>query len=256
MDSWIGRRINSPYVIKVIEPARPKTCLYYLTEFVNGTTLTQWMRENPRPAVQEAVFLIEQIGKGIRAFHKRETIHQDLQPDNIMIHADGRVKIIDFGACQVVGTAAPANCELTSPSTAYSAPEYSTRQQPNYRADLFSLAVISYQMLTAQLPFNGELASCKSQKDFLATKYTEAFKINPLVPHWIDGALKKGLRFQQERRHADIPEFVYELQHPNAKYLEYHHRPLMARDPLLAWKVLAGVLAFTQMATLVLLFGS
>jgi serine/threonine protein kinase len=256
MESWIGSRINSPYVVKVVEPHRPKSCLYYLTEYVQGMTLTQWMRENPRPAVEEAVFLIDQIARGIRALHRRETLHQAIRPDNILIDGNGQVKIVDFGACHVAGiaeTATPAQRRLTPETANYSAPEYTLYNTANYRADLFSLAVISYEMLTGQLPFGGVLAHCKTQRDFLATRYTQSYKLNPLVPHWIDCALKKALRFQEERRHGDVAEFVYELQHPNPKYLEYHQRPLMDRDPLRAWKIIAGILAFTQVASLILL---
>jgi len=254
MESWIGSRISSPYVVKVIEPPRHKTCLYCLSEYVNGMTLTQWMREHPKPAVEEAVFLIEQIGKGIRAFHRRETLHQDIKPDNIMIDGAGRVRIIDFGACHVAGIAeitTPLTRDIALGTASYSAPEYTLGNKANYRADLFSLAVISYEMLTGKLPFNGKLEHCKNRRDFLATQYTDAFKLNPLVPQWINSALKKGLRFSQERRHADVSEFVYELQHPNPKYLEYHHRPLMERDPLLTWKIIAGILALTQIGTLI-----
>ena len=46
MEGWIGSRISSPYVVKVVEPPRPRSCLYYLTEYVQGVTLTRWMREN------------------------------------------------------------------------------------------------------------------------------------------------------------------------------------------------------------------
>ena len=70
------------------------------------------------------------------------------------------------------------------------------------------------------------------------------------MPHWIDCALKKSLRLQEERRHGDLAEFVYELQHPNPRYLEFNHRPLLERDPLKTWKCIAGVLALTQLGTL------
>ncbi len=256
MESWIGSRINSPYVVKVVEPHRPKSCLYYLTEYVQGMALSQWMRENPRPAVEEAVFLIDQIARGIRALHRRETLHQAIKPDNILIDGNGQVKIVNFAACHVAGiaeTATPVQRDLAPEAAAYSAPEYRLYKTANYRADLFSLAVISYEMLTGQLPFGGVLAHCITQRDFLATSYTHSYKLNPLIPHWIDCALKKALRFQEERRHGDVAEFVYELQHPNPKYLEYHQRPLMDRDPLRAWKIIAGILAFTQVASLILL---
>jgi serine/threonine protein kinase len=256
MESWVGNRIHSPYVAKVIDPGREKNCLYYLTEYISGRTLTDWMREHPKPAVEEAVFLIEQIAKGLRAFHRRETLHQDIKPDNIMITGEGRVKIIDFGACRVAGIAeieTPITRDIALGTASYSAPEYTVNKAADYRSDLFSLAVISYEMLTGKLPFGGKLEHCKNQRDFLITQYTESYKLNPLVPHWIDGALKKALRYQGERRHADIDEFVFELQHPNPKYLEYQHRPILERDPLMAWKTIAGILAITQIVTLMIL---
>jgi serine/threonine protein kinase len=255
MESWIGARIQSPYVVKVVEPQRPKSCLYYLTEYVPGITLTQWMKEHPRPAIEDAVLLIDQIAKGIRAFHRRETLHQDIKPDNIMIDAQGRVKIIDFGACHVAGIAeisTPLVRDAALGTASYAAPEYTVGKPAGYRADLFSLAVISYEMFTGRLPFDGQLEKCRSPRDFLATRYTDSCRYNPLVPQWIDGALRKALRYQEERRHADVAEFVYELQHPNPKYLEYRHRPLLERDPVKVWKWIAGLLALTQIAMLVL----
>jgi serine/threonine protein phosphatase PrpC len=256
MESWIGSRVNSPYIVKVIEPNRSKSCLYYLTEYVQGMSLAQWIRENPKPPVGEVVFLIDQIAKGIRALHRRETLHQDIKPDNILIDNQGQAKIVDFGACYVAGIAEIATVlerDIALGTASYSAPEYRLGIKANYRADLFSLAVISYEMLTGKLPFGGKLEHCNTQRDFLATTYTESHKLNPLVPIWIDGALKKGLRLHEERRHADVAEFVYELQHPNPCYLEYHQRPLIERDPLKVWKVLCGILVVSQIASLILI---
>jgi serine/threonine protein kinase len=203
MESWIGSRINSPYVVRVVESHRTKSCLYYLTEYINGMTLTRWMRENPKPAVSEAVHLIDQVARGIRAMHRRETLHQDIKPDNILIDVHGQVKIVDFGACHVAGIAeisTPLERDIALGTASYSAPEHTLRLKSNYRADLFSLAVITYEMLTGKLPFGGRLEHCKTQRDFLATTYTESYKYNPMVPLWIDCAIKKGLRFHEERR--------------------------------------------------------
>ena len=72
---------------------------------------------------------------------------------------------------------------------------------------------------------------------------------------WIDGALRKGLRLQEERRHGDVDEFVYELQHPNPRYLQYQQRPLAQRDPLTTWKIIAGALALSQLASLLVILG-
>jgi serine/threonine protein phosphatase PrpC len=256
MESWIGSRINSAHVVKVVEPGRDKSYLYYLTEYVDGMTLTQWMQEHPQPPVEEVVYLVDQIARGLRAFHRRETLHQDIKPDNIMIDAQGRVKIIDFGACHVAGIAeiaAPFQRDIALGTASYSAPEYALGKPANYRTDLFSLAVISYEMLTGVLPFAGKLEYCTSLRDFKNTQYTPSYQLNPLVPVWIDGALRKGLRLLEERRHQDVSEFTYELQHPNTKYLEYRYRPLLEKNPLLAWQLIAGGLLLSQLVMLYLL---
>ncbi|WP_101758846.1 bifunctional protein-serine/threonine kinase/phosphatase [Oceanicoccus sp. KOV_DT_Chl] len=252
MESWIGSRINNVHVVKVVDRQQRKSCLYYLTEYISGLTLTQWMKENPKPPVEEVVYLVGQIAKGIRAFHRRETLHQDIKPDNIIIDKNGVVKILDFGSCHVAGIAEidnPLQQDIALGTASYSAPEHILKKSPTYQADTFSLAVISYEMLTGQLPFSGKLESCKTSQDFLNTKYTPSYQLNPLVPVWIDGALKKSLRFSPERRHQDIPEFIHELQHPNEKYLAIGFRPLVEKDPVLFWKLVAGILLVTQLVT-------
>ncbi len=258
MESWIGSRISSPHVVKVLESGREKSCLYYLTEFIDGITLTQWMREHPKPPVEEVVNLIVQVAKGIRAFHRKETLHQDIKPDNITVDKDGIVRIVDFGACHIAGIAEiniPLQRDIVLGTANYIAPEYTVNNRINYRSDLFSLAVITYEMLTGELPFSGKLENCKTPTDFRATTYTPAYHLNPLVPIWIDGALRKSLRYLEEQRHHDISEFAYELQHPNPKYLKHSHQPLIARNPLLTWKLIAGLLAVSQTIMLVYFYG-
>ncbi len=256
MESWIGSRINNAHVVKVIEQQRKKKFLYYLTEYISGITLGQWMKEHPKPPVEEVVFLVEQIGRGIRALHRKETLHQDIKPDNIIIDRNGVVKIIDFGSCHVAGIAeiaAPFIRDVALGTATYSAPEYVVKKRPGPQADMFSLALLTYEMLSGRLPFDGKLEYCKTPQDFLGTRYTPVYQLNPLVPVWIDGALRKALRYHPERRHHEVSEFVYELQHPNNQYLEKRFQPLVQKDPLLFWKFMAGVLAATQLISLYLL---
>ena len=245
MENWIGSRINSPNVVKVVEPSRRKSCLYYLTEYIDGITLAQWIRENPKPAVQEVVYLVDQIARGLRAMHRKEILHQDIKPDNIILDRHGVAKIIDFGSCHAAGVAeiaTPIDREVALGTASYSAPEYQVRKRAGPQAELFSLAVLSFEMLTGELPFGGQLERCRKPDDFLKTRYIAAYRINPLVPVWIDGALRKALRYHPESRHQDVSEFIYELQHPNNKYLEREFQPLLQRDPVLRWQLLSAVL--------------
>ena len=103
IEEWIARRINSPYVLKPCLQTRKRNYLYIVTEYIKGQTLTQWMIDHPKPDVESVRGIVEQIAKGLRAFHRLEMLHQDLRPANIMIDMTGTVKIIDFGSTRVAG---------------------------------------------------------------------------------------------------------------------------------------------------------
>jgi len=245
MESWIGTRINSPQVVKVVETDKPKSFLYYLTEFVGGITLETWIKQNPKPPVQDVIYIVQQIVKGMRAMHRRETLHQDIKPGNIMIDTNGEVKIIDFGSCYIKGIA-----EISTPlerggilgTASYSAPEVVLSAVSTVQSEIFSLAVIVYEMLTGHEPFSGKLNECRTAKAYLKTKYIPCYELNPLVPIWVDGAVKKGLRFEPERRFGDVSEFLHELQNPNPKYKRTHNALLIEKNPLIFWQSISAIL--------------
>lgn len=243
MESWMGSRINNPHVVKVIEGRTDKNWLYYLTEYVEGKTLEQWIKENPKPAVQDVTYILSQICKGLRAMHRREILHQDIKPGNIMIDNNGEVKIIDFGSCysrSIAEIATPLDDHGILGTAGYSAPEVVITGNSTEQSEVFSLAVIAYEMLTGKEPFSGKLNKCRTAEDYLKTKYTPCFDENPLVPIWLDGAIKKGLRFKAERRHADVLELMHELQTPNSKYKSTHNAVLMDKNPVLFWQLMSA----------------
>ena len=99
----MARSFPSPPVLKVLTPARAPRTLYFVTEHVEGQTLRQWMNDNPSPHLETVRVIVEQIAKGLRAFHRKEILHQDLKPENILVDRNGTVKIIDFGSSRVAG---------------------------------------------------------------------------------------------------------------------------------------------------------
>lgn len=243
LESWVGSRIHNSQVVKVVAPNKPKSCLYYLMEYIEGVTLAQWIKERPTPSVNEVIYIAEQISKGLRAFHRRETLHRDLRPANIMIDKNGEVKIIDFGSCLVKGIAEinfPIVRENNLGTAEYSAPETVLHGKCHEQSDLFSLAIIVFEMLTGKPPFDGKLANCRTERAYLSTCYTGSYELNPLVPFWIDGAIRKGLRYDPERRHGDISEFLHELQQPNPKYKQHYRALLLEKNPVRFWQYLSA----------------
>ena len=177
MEEWVARRIDSPHVLKPCLPSRKRNFLYVVTEYIDGQTLTQWMIDNPNPSLETVRDIVEQIAKGLRAFHRKEMLHQDLRPDNIMIDATGTVKIIDFGSTRIKGV---AEAEPPACATISSAPLSTPRRNifwaraATSRSDLFSLGVIAYQMLTGRLPYGAQAAQARTRAQFGRLQYRPA----------------------------------------------------------------------------------
>ncbi len=253
MEEWIARRIDSAHVLKPYLQTRKRNYLYTVTEYIDGQTLTQWMVDHPRPDLESVRAIVEQIAKGLRAFHRLEMLHQDLRPDNVMIDRTGTVKIIDFGSTSVAGIA-----EIASPieranllgTFQYTAPEYLLGYSGTTRSDIFSLGVIAYQMLAGKLPYGAQVAKCKTRAEQKKLRYDSLLNGERSVPAWIDGAIRKAVDPDPGRRYAELSEFVFDLRQPNKAFLNRPHPPLIERNPLVFWQGLSFILAVIIVALL------
>jgi serine/threonine protein phosphatase PrpC len=250
-EEWIGRRIDNNHVLKIIEQTKARRFLYYVTEYIEGQTLRHWMSDNPQPSLHDVRGIVRQIARGLRAFHKKEMIHQDLKPENIIIDTQGTVKIIDFGSTKVAGVE-----EIASPiqrlnllgTQHYTAPEYLLGQPASYRSDAFSLGVITYEMLTGKLPFGEKYG----EKALSKLHYIPILEIDTDIPLWIDGAIRKIVNKKPSNRYEEISEFIHDLSHPNKLFTTAVHTPLVERNPLAFWKAVALLSLFTNAALLLI----
>ena len=256
MESWIGARIHSPNVAHVIDQQRPRTCLYFLLELVPGIPLSRWEEENHLPQMQSVREIAQQITKGLRAFHRKEILHQDLKPDNIMIDQHGRIKIVDFGSCRVAGfeeICGPIERDLILGTVDYSAPEYQLRLPAGTWSDLFSLGCILYFLLTGEHPYGPAFSKCRKRLDFEKLKYRPSYHFNPDIPVWVDGALEKAVKVKPEDRYEAHSKFMADMHKPNPDFAEKNRIPILERNPVLFWKVVSGILALTTAILLLML---
>ncbi|NEV77652.1 bifunctional protein-serine/threonine kinase/phosphatase [Rhodopseudomonas sp. BR0C11] len=258
LEEWAARRIDSPHVLKPCAVQRPRSYLYVAFEYIEGQTLAQWMIDHPRAELETVRGLIEQIARGLYAFHRKEMVHQDLRPANVLIDRSGTVKIIDFGSVRVAGVAelGPAGGDELLGTVQYMAPEYFAGQGGSALADQFSLGVIAYQMLTGRLPYGAELARANQALKSRKLRYSPAADHNAQVPVWVDRALQRAVSLEPAKRYPALSEFVHDLRHPRADYLDARPQPLAARNPLLFWQLLSALLGLIVVALLARLHGS
>ncbi|HQR74658.1 MAG TPA: bifunctional protein-serine/threonine kinase/phosphatase [Sulfurovum sp.] len=245
LEEWITRRLNNAHIVKSFQQSRERNSLYTVMEYIEGQTLAQWMTDNPNPDLEEVRGIVEQIAKGLLALHRQEMIHQDLRPQNIMIDKTGTVKIIDFGSTHVSGLS-EMNA-LIEPHTllgtaAYTAPEYFLGDVGTFRSDLFSLAVITYQMLSGKLPYGTHVARSKTPAAQKKLRYRSLYVENMHIPFWIDETLKKALSVKPNKRYQELSEFLYDLRHPNQKFLNKAKLHYYEANPLVFWKTLSFIL--------------
>jgi serine/threonine protein phosphatase PrpC len=252
MEEWVARRLDNVHVLRA-PPPRKHNYLYAVFEHVEGTTLAQWMIDNPRPGLEAVRSIVEQIAKGLQAFHRKEMLHQDLRPQNVLIDRTGTVKIVDFGSVRVPGVleAAPSLQDGHILGTVqYTAPEYFLGQAGSARSDLFSLGVIAYQMLTGGLPYGAQVAQVRRPAQLRKLTYRSAATLNPAIPDWVDRALEKAVHLDPYKRHEALSEFLFDLRHPRETFLELSRAPLLQRNPHLFWQGLSFVLACAALGLL------
>jgi serine/threonine protein kinase len=173
-------------------------------------------------------------------------LHRDLRPENIMIDKTGTLKIIDFGSTQVAGVAESERSGNDNPvpgTVQYAAPEYFLGEGGTPRSDLFSLGVITYQMLTGRLPYGAEMAKARTRSQQRNAAYISVLDNDREIPVWIDGVLRKAVHPDPRKRYEELSEFVFDLRHPNDSFLRSSTAPLLERNPLLFWKALSFLLA-------------
>ena len=255
MEEWAGKRIYHPNVQVTYELHRPRHFMYFLLEYIEGQTLAEWIVKNPRPEISAVTRIVEQIILALRAIHRMEMLHRDLKPDNILLTSDGVVKIIDFGSVKIAGIA-----EINTPvqrmellgTRHYTAPEYLLGVAGNDQSDLFSLGVITYEMLTGKLPYGEQLNKNINWKNIGKVRYTPAISWNPMIPLWLDGALAKCVHCEQSQRYETSSEFLYDLTHPNEAFMR-QHIPLLEGNPLRFWQILSALLFIANVWLLYLL---
>ncbi len=245
-EQWVGRRVDNPALMKIHEPVPDTRFLYHVCEYIEGSTLRQWIYDHPQAELQAVRSLARQIANCLRVLQRQGMLHRDLKPDNIMVTPAGEVKLIDFGTVQVSGLKDIANpvLETIPVGTAdYMAPEYLFGEKSAARSDIFSFGVIVYEMLTGALPYKPPPNDTSRVRDYGFWKYQSACDKRKELPRWLDLALRKACAPRPSERYAALSEFIHDLEVPNTQLLDnFQNQPLIEKHPVRFWQGVSLVL--------------
>jgi serine/threonine protein kinase len=186
-------RLNHPGIATIYELHRHGDDLLMVMEFVRGVTL-QSLSERLGPLdPPQAAQICVQILDALAHAHRAGIVHRDLKPANVMVTDDtGTVKIMDFGIARVLGGEHFTHAGFMMGTPAYMAPEQVLGQDVDGRADLYSVGVLFYRLLSRELPFQADTAIAMAQKQ-VADAPTPLGTFRPNLPPWVDAIIDKAL---------------------------------------------------------------
>ncbi len=203
--------LSHPNIVKVHDVSFGDLIQYIVMEYIDGITLKEYIEHQGSLRWKDAVYFVIQILKGLQHAHDKGIVHRDVKPQNIMVLADGSIKVTDFGIARFSRSEQRTITDKAIGSVHYISPEQARGEKTDEKSDVYSVGVMLYEMLTGQLPFQAEsavsVAIMQLQRDpKLPTE------INPSVPLGLEQITMHAMQKTPERRYQSAAEMLCDLE--------------------------------------------
>jgi serine/threonine-protein kinase len=215
-DDFVGRfigeaksvaRLSHPNIVGVYDQGADGQYLYLAMEYVPGQTLRELLAERGWLPWQEALAVMDPVLAGLAAAHQAGIVHRDVKPENVLLTADGRAKVVDFGLARASAAVGNTRAGMIIGSVNYIAPEQVTGSPTDARTDVYAAGIVLFEMLTGRQPFTGETP--------LALAYAHVNSDVPVVstlvggiPPSIDQLVRAATSRNPNHRPADADAFL------------------------------------------------
>ena len=208
----LARQITHRNVIRIYDLGAANGIKFISMEYLDGRSLSSLLKDRGKFPPAQAVAIIKQICLALEAAHAEGVVHRDLKPQNIMVDAQSRVTVMDFGiARSVVGTTGMTRTGALLGTPAYMSPEQARSDPADARSDIFSLGIIFYELLTGEVPFQSETAMGsllkRCQEPAVAPK-----KIDASIPQALNDMILKALATRPEARYQSARDLLNDLE--------------------------------------------
>ncbi|AET70130.1 protein kinase family protein with PASTA domain [Desulfosporosinus orientis DSM 765] len=202
--------LSHPNIVSIYDVGKDGDTEYIVMEYVEGRNLKEIIREYAPLSTDQAINLARQITGAIQNAHENHIIHRDIKPHNILVTAEGNVKVTDFGIARAVSSATVTHTGDIVGSVHYLSPEQAKGIQSNERSDIYSLGIVLYELLTGKVPYDGETPIAIALKH-LQQDPEPPSRLNPRISKDFEAVIMRAISKSPEQRYSSAKELLEDL---------------------------------------------
>lgn len=202
--------LSHPNIVKVYDVSFGDRLQYIVMEYVDGITLKEYIEQQKVIDWKEAVHFTTQILRALQHAHDKGIVHRDIKPQNIMLLPNGNIKVADFGIARFSRNETKTMTESAIGSVHYISPEQARGEVTDNKADIYSVGVVLYEMITGQLPFQSESAVSVAIMQLQADP-KKPRELNPMIPVGLEQITMHAMEKNVEDRYQSAAEMLMDL---------------------------------------------
>ncbi len=203
--------LSHPNIVKIFDVGFTEKLQFIVMEYIDGITLTDYIAKQGVLKWRDVVHFTMQILKALQHAHDRGIVHRDIKPQNVMLLADGTIKVMDFGIARFNRETDKTVSEKAIGSVHYISPEQARGEVTDERSDIYSIGVMMYEMLTGKKPFDGDspVAIALMHMQSQAKKMSD---INNAIPEGLEEITEKAMQKEPSKRYQTAGEMMKDIE--------------------------------------------
>ncbi|MFA5882119.1 MAG: Stk1 family PASTA domain-containing Ser/Thr kinase, partial [Eubacteriales bacterium] len=235
-------KLSHPNIVNVYDVGKEGDTQFIVMEYVEGRNLKQFIKEQGRLPLNQAVDIARQICDGLQDAHTNGIVHRDIKPHNILVTDNGKVKVADFGIAQIMSSVTLTNSGTIVGSVHYFSPEQARGDATGAKSDIYAVGVVLYEMVTGKVPFEGETPIAVALKH-IQEKPLPPSKLNAQVSPELERIILRAMEKEVTMRYKTAGDMARDLRKLNGESVD---NTIAIDSDEFATRVMGGPLIITK----------